>query len=63
MYLDIYGNNENGYSKTFKDSNSKCISVGFHKICKSLYKAKKLGELAIGETYTDYTGRTFTRIS
>ena len=63
--LDYHAKDAEGKTKMFKDSADKSTSrlVSLYTICRSEHKARKLGELQIGETYSEFGGRSFTRIS
>jgi len=63
--LNYYGKNPDGSTKLFKDSHDRSETrlVSLYTLCKSERKARRLGELSIGESYCEHYGRTFTRIS
>jgi len=63
--IKLYATNPDGSTKLFKDSQDKSTSrlVSLYTLCRSEGKARLLGNLEIGESYTEWTGRSFKRIS
>lgn len=63
--LNYYAKDSDGNTKMFKDSADRSTTrlVSLYTICRSEGKARKLGELKIGESYHEYGGRNFKRIS
>jgi len=63
--LKYHATNPDGSTKMFKDSHDKSTSrlVSLYTICRSENKARSLGQLEIGESYSEWGNRKFTRVS